>query len=196
MNFIARLMEKGLQFDNVIVCTGIAVAVGILLHAVYAAFSSQRKSRIRGSWIARLVYLVFATLVVALTATSFGSILTAGVMEHWALLAHIAIAGAFVFVLLVFSIAWSPLKLSNANVDGQVSADTIGNAWWLSRWSLWCVLWASLVVAGSMLVAMLPIFDTIGMHEITMIHRYAGLVLAGSLMVNLYAFAAQRLGWR
>ena len=196
MNSMIATIELNWPFRNVIVVVGIALLVTILIHSVFAAVTSKKQRNARRGWIAALVYFAFAILVIGLTATSFGAILVEGVMQNWALLAHISIAGAFVFVMLVFAIIWNPNYLAQTGSGAIPVEASKKDRWWLFTWSLWGVLFSSVVVAGSMLLQMLPVLDTEGMLEVTELHRYSGLVLSASLILNVYSIAIRRIGWR
>jgi len=196
MNNIFAMIEIGWPFRNAIIVAGVALLAFVFFHAAFASMTPKKRPVARRGWIAGLVYFVFAALVVALTATSFGSILVNGIMERWTLLAHISIAGAFVFVMLVFAVVWNPNYVLQASEGSSVLAEAKTKRWWLSTWSLWAVLFASLVVAGSMLFQMLPVLDTEAMLEVTELHRYSGLALAAALAVHFYSMLVQRIGWR
>ncbi len=189
-------IELNWPFQNVILVVGIALLVTILIHSIFSAVTSKKQSNSRRGWVAAFVYFVFTILVIGLTATSFGAIFVEGVMQNWALLAHITIAGAFVFVMLVFAIVWNPNYLAQTSHGADFQETAKKNGWWLFTWSLWGVLFSSVVVAGSMLLQMLPLLDTEGMLEVTELHRYSGLALSASLILNVYSMAIRRIGWR
>jgi hypothetical protein len=198
------LADLGLQvpFNSILAGSLIVLVAGLALHAILAVSSSKKllTSHRRG-WFAKLVYLAFALLVAGLSLTSFGSLLTQGVLEHWALLAHVGLAGAFVFVMVLFALVWNPVVLS-VNRSPIVTANPesppapTASIWWLAKLSLWGVLICSIVTAASMLIAMLPILDTDGMHASTSLHRLSGLALLICLVVHLYSLALRKLGWR
>ena len=67
---------------------------------------------------------------------------------------------------------------------------------WLPKLTFWIVLAAGVVVAGTMLLSMLPLFGTDGLHVLLDIHRYSGLVVVVALLLHLHSVVLQwaRLG--
>lgn len=142
----------------------------------------QRRSR----WSLAL-YAVYLALIAVLAASSFGSILRWGHMSGYALLTHMAAAGAFVFLLML--IAWLYLPHGRA-------VRRLETRWWLARWSAWTMVLASLVVIASMLLCMLPLLDTVDMRRMIDVHRYAGLAVVATAAMHAASLCYTRLGWR
>ena len=197
MTRFSMLAELGWPLHSkTIIIVGVTLVIALAIHAIFAVSTAKRLKNLRRGWLAGIVYFVFSLLVVALALTSFGSMISRGVMEQWALLAHISVAGAFVFVMLAFAVVWNPAYFSHSGIDRPPTAESKSKPWWLFTASLWWLLFSSIIAAGSMLVEMLPILDTEGMIEVTELHRWAGLAVVVSLAVNVYAIIVQRAGWR
>ena len=192
------LLEGILHFPFAILVpiVSIAIVVVLLLHGLFAVSTRRKRdlSNRRGIW-ASLVYVAFGVVTAFLAATSFGSILTQGKMDHQALYFHVMAAGAFTAIMVLFAYSWNP-AFGRPIARGADFQDNSTNGWWLARWSLWVVLLSSLGVAASMLFGMLPLFDTQQMLVSVAFHRYCGLLLVVGLIVHLYSLAIQRLGWR
>ena len=106
-------------------------------------------------------------------------------------MAHIAAAGAFVFLLLLVAFLFLPSGASS----GQAGF-TADNRWWLSRWMAWGLIASSLVAAGTMLLSMLPLFGTDALLLVASVHRYAGLVVVVAAIFHVYSLICTRLGFR
>lgn len=176
---------ENLAFDRLLIPTAIVVLALLLLGALWVIATNRRRvDTFRRGWISRLSYTLFLGCIAALSATAFGSILKQGHMAHYALMAHMSAAGAFVFLMSIVAVCYLP--------RGSV---TEGN-WRAEHWSAWVLISSALVVAGSMLITMLPVFDTSAMNQLTLVHRYAGLILAIAAITHLGTLIAGRLGYR
>ncbi len=74
--------------------------------------------------------------------------------------------------------AWLSGRSSSTKwVSGWRQITAPDRSGWLSRWSLWGLVIASIVVTASMLMSMLPLLDTTELRQATWVHRYAGIVV-------------------
>ncbi len=147
-------------------------AMGITIMIALSAWLSGRPSLIDftigwGRFIKRAGYLGFMLCVLALGVTSFGSLWFNGHVLGYPLLVHLMAAGAFVFLLLLLATSHLP-----SNNISKLNRST-----WISRASLWGLVIASIVTAGTMLTSMLPLFDTAGLLQAAWLHRYAAVVV-------------------
>ncbi len=178
-----------------LVSVGVTAAIVLGLVGMFAFATNRRirDSATRG-WLSRLCYAVFLTSVGVLAISSFGSLLQFGHMSGYALLAHVAAAGAFVFLLLVVAVLYLPWGGSVATDENTAAVGD--QRWWFARWTAWLLVISSLLTAGSMFLSMLPILDTAGLHEAVAVHRWTGLVVVVSALFHLFAISCTRLGWR
>jgi cytochrome b subunit of formate dehydrogenase len=58
----------------------------------------------------------------------------------------------------------------------------------------WVILVAGLIVIGTMILSMLPVFGTHGLELLLAIHRYAGLAVVAATVLHLYATLLPRFG--
>lgn len=171
---------------------GIILALVLLLStlAIYATKRGVRRSR-KSSLLSKLVYAVYIALIAILGATSFGSLVQTGHLGGYALQAHVAAAGAFVFLLALVAFVWLPNSFAEELRGGRFVT-----GWWAWRWSTWALILFSLGATGTMLVSMLPVLATDEMLTMARIHRYAGLAVVAFAIINLYTIVCIRLGWR
>ncbi len=169
----------------------VAVAAASVLLLNFAIVRVTRRAivsdRLR-RWPSRIVYWLFQACVVVLAVSSFGSILSQGHMAEYALLAHVAFAGAFVFILVVVAAIYLP--------KGRRRETPPDHRWWFSRTCAWGLILSSLAAAATMFMSMLPILDTRGLLEFATLHRIAGLAVVVFAVFHSYASVITRLGWR
>lgn len=188
------LVAELFAFDMPVVplLTRTAIALILLLSlATFWLYASKRAVR-HGNrpWLHRLVYLAYLALILMLAVTSFGSLVQTGHLGGYALQAHVAVAGGFVFLLVLVAFFVLP-NGEEDYLDSQVST-----GWWAQRWSAWGLVLCSLLAAGTMLVSMLPLLGTEGLLDMAMLHRYAGLAVVVFAILNLYTRICERFGWR
>ncbi|MEZ6134385.1 MAG: hypothetical protein R3C53_05685 [Pirellulaceae bacterium] len=160
----------------------------VVAHALLAFFTSSNRSRAKLGWVRGSLYGLYLITILVLGLSSLVSVIQYGHMSGYALLGHVAAAGAFTFLLLAIAF----LMLPCSEDDPKLRT----NRWWLSRWSVWGLVISSLVAAGSMFLSMLPILDTSGLLQMAEVHRYAGLCVVIMACVHLYSLACTRMGWR
>jgi hypothetical protein len=168
----------------------------LVLHLIYA-FSKRGPavSRSPWSWWERLVYLVTAASVLLLGFTAFYAVLRYGVLEGWLLFVHMFGAGALVAVLPLLAITWCRTSSFGCSV-GTGEDDEVMQFTWLPKAAFWVLLAAGFAVSGTMLLSMLPLFGTDGLHVLLDIHRYSGLVVVVALILHAYGVLLQRLALR
>jgi len=183
-------------FARLIPIAVVVLSILLVLHGIFALNTPRKRELLSKRMTGAIfVYIAFGLVVSVLALTSFGAILLDGKMEHEALLVHIMAAGAFTAIMVVFAYVWNPVFGRPTSISNEC-VDSSTNGWWVARWSLWLVLLSSLGVAASMLLGMLPLFDTEQMHLAVALHRYCGLSVVVGLIIHLYALAIQRAGLR
>jgi hypothetical protein len=146
----------------------------------------------------RLVYLAFIASVAALSLTSFFSVVRFQAMHGWWLMAHIVSASVFVPVVTVLALFFSRrLAVPDASLDNRnASASDLsvepaadlppsietGCSSSVVVYSL--ILLLSLVVTGTILLGMFPLFGTFGLERLIDVHRYSGLGLFAAVVLH------------
>lgn len=189
---LADLPSLNISFAQVLIAVAVIVAV-VLVLATLVLYTTSRHSQGGRSrhWLSKLVYGAYLFLIAVLAVTAFGSLLATGHVLGYALLFHVAASGGFVFLMVAIAFLYLPTGADQA--DGRSGRR---ESWWAPRWSAWALVISSLVVAGTMLVSMLPVLDTEGLLEMATLHRYAGLAVVISAIFHLYSLTCVRLGWR
>lgn len=187
--FAEALAVDALPFAKVVLAI---TAVSLLALAIFSLFcwsSNKKKMPVRRMWVSRLLHLAFVATVAVLAATSLQAVFSGKAMAEYPLMAHVATAGAFTFLLL--GMAW--IYLPHLGLDGEYQRE---NRWWFSRLSSWLVVTAGFVTAGTMFLSMLPVLDTPNLAQALTWHRYAGLVTVVGCILHLAAVLMTKLGWR
>ena len=172
------------------------IAMGLTLLAILSAFVGHRRPPLLEtngiSKISGLVYGAFFVCIAVLSITSFGSLWSTGHVLGYPLLAHLTAAGAFVFLLLFVAVIYLPLR-SSPQTDEALATEKRPASFAFSRVTLWGLVIASVVTAGSMLISMLPVLDTPGLRQAALVHRYSGLLVAGIAVVHLLSIRRTKL---
>lgn len=189
---LAELPTLGIPFPQILMGTGLALLLGLMLSsiAVYVTKQDRRKIRSR-HWISRLIYVVYMALIAVLALTAFGSLWQFGHLSGYPLLAHVATAGAFVFFMVAIAFLYLP-----SEADALDARSLRVPRWWAQRWSVWGLVVSSLATAATMLVSMLPWLDTQGLRDMAVLHRYAGLAVVVFAILHIFSSVCCRLGWR
>jgi hypothetical protein len=185
---------------------GVAMGV-ILLHFVASLVLRPTAPRRTAKWNLweKLIYTVTLLALGVLAVTSFYSVLAMGHMLGWMLYVHLLGAGAFVVLLLLVALTWAHASRfsgpKSAASDTGTAGASIGTSavprfGWLAKVSFWVMLAAGVATAGTMLVSMLPLLDTVAMQNMIALHRYAGLVLVVAVIFHLYGVWLGKLGLR
>jgi hypothetical protein len=189
--------HPGEVFPSVLLFILVATAILIVLHFVLSLLG-RRAQRPRSSWNLweKLVYLGILVSVGVLGGTSFFAVLRYGVLDGWLLFAHMFGAGAFTAVLPLVAITWcESSRLGREDQESQ-EAEVAPRFFWFPRLMFWVLLASGLVVTMTMLLSMLPLFGTDGLHQLLDVHRYAGLVAVVAALLHLYSVVLQRVGMR
>ncbi len=187
---VAELLALDIPIPQLLSRTAIALGVLLSLSALWV-YASKRGIRNRSRpWFSRVVYLAYLVLIVILAVTSFGSLVQSGHLGGYALQAHVAAAGGFVFLLVLVAFILLPRR-EESLFDSQAPG-----GWWAQHWSAWGLVLSSLLAAGTMLVSMLPLLATDELLTMAMLHRYAGLGVVVFAVINFYTRICERLGWR
>ncbi len=186
---MATQFLANLTFQNGLLVAAIATVAGLLCLGAFAAMTGRGVSRHSPHhWLSKILYVGFIFAILALALSSFSAILVDGHMLGYPLLAHIAAAGGFVFLLLAFALLYLP--------RGRSRHEGTEHRWWLARLSAWVLVTAGVVTAATMFVSMLPILGTDGLHEAVEIHRWAGLAVVVAATFHLFSLLITRLGLR
>jgi hypothetical protein len=148
----------------------------------------------------RLVYLAFIASVAALSLTSFVSILRFQTMHGWWLVAHMVSAGVFVPVVTVMALFFSrglappDASLDNRNastsdLSAEPAAESSETGRSASAVLSWLILALSLVVTGTILLGMFPLYGTSDLERLIDIHRYSGLGLFAAVVLHVLLVA-------
>lgn len=188
----------------VLIGTVVMIAIHFLL--VLITKPSSRRTGTRWNLWEKLIYLALLFCVIDLAVTAFFSVLRFGAMEGWFLFVHMVGSGTLVALLPLLAITWSESSRfgrGKNSTRGRKSADagteTSAHAprfLWLSKLAFWIILASGLVTVLTMLLSMLPLFDTEGLHGLLDIHRYSGLLLVVATMFHLYGVLLRRFGLR
>ncbi len=187
---LAEAFRQGLPF------TLIVLVVILALHLAYA-FSRRSEVVSRPSWSLweRLVYLATVVSVLLLGVTAFFAVIRFGVLEGWPLFFHMFGAGAFVAVLPLLAITWCRASSFGCG-ENEGDEDEAALFSWLPKAAFWLLLASGFLVSGTMLLSMLPLFGTDGLHVLLDVHRYSGLVAVVALILHFYGVTLQRLALR
>jgi hypothetical protein len=186
------------SFRQVLVIALIATAVFFVLHFLLTRLSRrhQQGHRPAWNWWQRLVYLGTLVSVAILGATAFSAVLRHQMLDGWPLFAHMFGAGAFTAILPLLALTWSP---AHRFVEDPATSNehTAPSAFfWLPKLTFWILLASGIVVTGTMLLSMLPLFGTDGLERLLDLHRYSGLVAVVALVLHFYGVLLQRVGLR
>lgn len=191
------LQHPGKAYPAVVVLTLIATGAILLLHLILALIGGRpAHRRPRFNWWERLVYLGILGSVFVLAVTSFVSVLRTGAMHGWWLFVHMFGAGAFVAALPVVALTWCVASRFFAKPSQAEAAAVAPRFFWVPKAMFWILLASGLVVVLTMLLSMLPVFGTDGLHALLDIHRYAGLLAVVAVVIHFYCVLLQRIGLR
>jgi hypothetical protein len=169
------------QFASLILPT-LLVSAGLTVLAALVSFirPTPEEPFVRHGKFSWLLYLGFVASVVILAGSSFWSIFESGHMKHYALLAHVSAAGAFVFLMLAVALVYLPRGRQYRQV------------WW-GRWSAWGLITCGCLASMTMFASMLPVLDTTGLLNAAEIHRFAGLATTALTIVHAASLVVERL---
>lgn len=185
---LAELPLPAIAFKSTILPALGVAALLIVVHGVFVFASSRRLKSARLGWLATALYALFVALVALLGVSSLGSVVLLGHMSGYALLAHVAAAGAFTFLLVAIAYFYLPWA--------DVLQDETTQRWWLVRWSAWGLMLSCIAAAATMFLSMLPILDSEGLLQAAEVHRFAGLAVVATALVHLYSLSCTKMGLR
>ena len=195
--FVLIAAHSGEQFNQALPYLLIATALIVGLYVVLTIARARRvEPKSKWSPWEWAVYAVTLVSVGILAATSFGAVLSVGVLSGWALLAHMVGAGMFVFVLPVLAITWCEPSRFDLRRYGQRGPTGPERFYWFPKLTFWLLLSAGWVVAMTMLVSMIPWMGTDELESMLEVHRWSGLVVVAAAALHISAMVMQRIGKR
>jgi hypothetical protein len=193
---LARELSQhpGAVFPQVVTVVLLATVVLIVLHLVMSLIGGRSRRPRRGlNILEKLIYLGILASVFGLAFTSFFTVLQFGTMKGWWLFAHMFGAGALVGLLPLLAIIWAgPSRFGRGPAGSEEQETYAPKFFWMPKLMFWLLLASGSVVILTMLVSMLPIFGTDGLHALLDIHRYAGLMTVVVLLLHFYCVLLQR----
>ncbi len=196
-SFVLIVAHGGEQFNQALPYLLVATA---LIVGVYVVLSITRPRSVepKSKWSLWEWAVYAATLlsVGVLAATSFGAVLSVGVLNGWALLAHMVGAGMFVFVLPVLAITWCEPSRFDLRRYGQREQTGSQRFYWFPKLTFWLLLASGWVVAMTMLVSMIPWMGTDELESMLELHRWSGLLVVVAAALHVSGIVMQRFGKR
>jgi hypothetical protein len=187
-------VPAGISFHTVLPYVLVGALVLVVLHLLVFRTGSGKAGR--WNWWERLLYLATIVSVAVLAVTSFGALLRYGAVDGWPLFAHMFGAGAFVTILPLLALTWCEANRFGEPSRAAGDRDTQPRFYWFSKAMYWTLLVAGLVVTMTMLLSMLPLLGTDGLHTMLAVHRWSGLVIVVALIFHLYSVLRRRVGTR
>jgi hypothetical protein len=166
------------------------VAVDVVLRLV---FRRERKTGYRASglfrWLRVAVNVAGLAALIAAAVTGLSPALEKnGEMTGGALITHVTLAPPFAIMAVIVALFWAHRsRFSGADWS------TGYNAAPLRKFFFWVAVAFAVPTLVSILAAMFPLTDTEGQVNLIRIHRYCGLLLAGSAL--LFAYFALMAWW-
>jgi hypothetical protein len=188
--------SAGETFVSILPFALLGVLVVVVAHLLLALARRRAVvSRSPWGWWAWLVYLGTLASVAVLGITSLVAVIRFGILDGWWLFIHMFGAGAFTFVLPLLALTWCEANRCEcpARPAGDEGPQTTRFSC-LAKTMFWLILTAGLVVIGTMVLSMLPLFGTHGLELLLDVHRYAGLAVVAAMILHLYATVLPRLG--
>ncbi len=187
--------STGELFRQILPYAFVGVVVIIVLHLMIALiFRGAPAERKKWNLWDILIYLGTLGCVAVLGATSFVEVMRHGELGGWPLFFHMCGAGALTAMLPLLALSWA--HFNQFDIGPRTGSAPPPKFYWLPKLMFWLILASGLVVTMTMLISMLPIFGSDGLHVLLDIHRYSGLVVVLALVLHLSSVAAQRVGLR
>ncbi|HID24175.1 MAG TPA: hypothetical protein EYP14_17485 [Planctomycetaceae bacterium] len=215
MNSLDSLLLVGDQANHFLPLAGwvfLGAGIAMALHAC-GGWAARRRGLAapppaRWHWWERLLYAVAVLALLDLSVTAFYAVAVHGHLGGWWLLGHMVGAGTFLGVLPLLALTWcrpccfelpsrsDQRQASGAQDEGQAAVPLPAprRFSWLGKLTFWLMMISGIVVAGTMLLSMFPLFGTHMLEELLDLHRYSGLVLAAASLLHLYSVCANRFG--
>jgi cytochrome b subunit of formate dehydrogenase len=142
-----------------------------------------------------LIYLGTLASVTVLGLTSFVGMLCFGTLGGWWLFIHMVGAGAFTVALPLWAITWCEAhRFGRPPQAAGAETPPATRFLQLAKVMFWVLLAGGLVVSGTMLLSMLPLFGTHGLEVLLDVHRLAGLAVVVAAILHVYAALLPRFG--
>ncbi len=187
--------NTGELFRQILPYAFVGIVLIMVLHLVIAmVFRGAPAERKKWNPWDILIYLGTLGCVGLLAVTSFVEVIRHGELGGWPLFLHMCGAGALTAVLPLLALSWA--HLNQFEIGPSSGGTALPKFYWLPKLMFWLILVSGLVVTMTMLISMLPIFGSDGLHVLLDIHRYSGLIVVLALVLHLYSVAVQRLGLR
>jgi hypothetical protein len=188
--------NAGRTFVGILPFALLGILVVIVVHLLLAL--RRRRAAVSPApwgWWEWLVYLGTLASVAVLGVTSLVAVIRFGILDSWWLFIHMFGAGAFTVVLPVLALTWCEANRCDcpARPAGDEGPPPTRFSC-LAKAMFWVILAAGLVVTGTMLLSMLPLFGTHGLELLLDLHRYAGLAVVAAMILHLYATLLPRFG--
>jgi len=197
--FADTAVHAGAAFVKVLPWVLVATLVLMVLHLLLA-IKGGRTTEPKSRWNLweKLVYLGTVASVTTLGFTSFYGMITTGSLGGWLLFFHMFGAGLFTCVLPVLALTWGDVNVFGATpAPARPGAEPLApRFFWLPKLMFWTVLVAGFLVTMTMLLSMLPVFGTDGLHLLLDVHRWAGLVAVVAAILHLYSVVLQTIKLR
>jgi hypothetical protein len=123
-------------------------------------------------WIDRIFLTAITAIVVALTVTALPA-LASGPLGGTMLLLHMMASGALVITLPLFALYYLGRSLSRFKSGG------------LQRVGFWLLVTTGLLTILTVFLCMLPVPATDQMHQLIVLHRYAGFAMVPAVALLL-----------
>jgi hypothetical protein len=185
--------NTGELFNTIMPFALVSVVILMVLHlAISLIFRGASAERSKWNLWDVLIYLGTLGCVAVLGVTSFGAVMRYGMLDGWPLFLHMCGAGAFTAVLPLLALSWA--HINRFEVGPGADQTRAPKFSWLPKLMFWLILAGGFVVTMTMLVSMLPIFGSDGLHTLLDLHRYSGLVVVVALALHFYGVAIQKIG--
>ncbi len=147
---------------------------------------AQASGRPQTAFLNRALSVLLFVALTQLSWTALYGVYGPGHLEGFYLFFHMAGSGLFLAVLPLWSITLYSYEAVGAAVTGGVEVPAhVRVGCGLRRICVAAFLLSALVVAGTMLLSMLPLFGTEGLEELLVVHKYSGAVAAISFLLYL-----------
>ena len=173
------------------------VAADIVLRVLFRRLPAGRPAAPGGlaRWLRIAVNVAGFAALAAAAITGFSPALSGnGQMTGDALITHVTMAPPFAVLAVIVALFWAHRNRFSEGDWGRL-APAGYRAAPLRKFFFWLAVTLAVPTMVSILAAMFPLFDTEGQENLFRIHRYCGLLLAGSgVLFAYFAFMAWREG--
>ena len=138
--------------------------------------------------LGKLFYLVTILAVGGATATGLKSWLLDGeaTLHGWNLWLHLGVAPVFILGLLGLVIFWAnACRFGCQPAEGEACDAEGGKCMSSQKFFFWLVAILGFVTMASILICMLPLFESSGQYAFIAVHRYAALSLVIAMVLHL-----------